>query len=514
MTAASNARCASFGLDFADHRMKSRHFAQVRFCPAIEHLQNRLPLASLGPAGPTEPIELVDVNRDGVLDLQDMSELLAHFGAQGEDVHGPTDLNGNGLVDFEDFLLLSTAFQRGKTAASSTQLDSVSDRTIGSEGYDEFKIATQLPAVSPALGDAQPTDLIVEVDGLLAPNTVTAVVLKPREVGPTYDIPVPDAGANTYDFVHDHFDSARQQGAGVIRFPPNHYFSVSPPIAVEAQPAGALEQEAHLNIRDFTDVEIDFNGSVIQLQDKALGIRIENSERVVLRNGTLIGQGLLSTIAKVEPDDTTAGIRFDVLSEFRDALEESANGMPDLRTVGTAERDDQGSWRIQAEGYAELFTNRGKPHNNFMYADGSFVATDPLLGNVNPFTGSDHVWLLHENNSAHGVLLDNELGVEDITIEAMQFSNIPGMVIVGEIRRGLHLNQIAIEPTSESPFLAASSDAIHINSNGGDIVVENSLIGPNGDDKINIKGNYWQVTNIDYSTNTLTVEPVERGNKC
>src|SRR5690606_2703163 len=141
-------------------------------------------------------------------------------------------------------------------------------------------------------------------------------------------------------------------------------------------------------------------------------------------------------------------------------------------TVGSAELGPDNQWRLGSERYGELFTNRGRPHNNFVYQSGSFIATSGLLRDENPFKPNDHAWLLHENNSGHALFLDNTTSVEDITLQDLSFVNIPGMVVAGELTRGLHLNRVelAVDP-STNPLLASASDGVHINANGGDIVI-------------------------------------------
>ena len=267
---------------------------------------------------------------------------------------------------------------------------------------------------------------------------------------------------------------------------------------------------SHLNFDELADVTIDLNGSTLQLTQISLGVKIEGSERVVLKNGTIKGVGQLATIARVVADDTPAGIRFEVLPEYRTDLEQSTAGAPQLVTVGRVEHTPAAGYRVKVDGYAELFINRGASTNNFVYEDGSFVATSALSSQ--PYTPGDFVWLLHQNNSGHGLLIDNEVSNEDVSLENIVFTNIPGMAIVGEVVRGLHISNVKIVKDANDPnaFFAASSDALHINANGGDIIVENSVFDANGDDKINIKGNYWKVTALDRGQKTMTVQPVER----
>ncbi|WP_442511107.1 hypothetical protein SH528x_002772 [Novipirellula sp. SH528] len=378
------------------------------------------------------------------------------------------------------------------------QSDSVADRTIVARDLSEFRAATEMPAVSPALADAGKDDLVITYSDMPGTGNLTAVVLKPRPREGVYDIPEPPTQANVFRFLGDHLEEAAKKGVGLVRFPRGKTIAIAPPRI------GAL----HLNLEGFTDTVIDLNGCTLRCTEPSTAIVIEKCHRMVLRNGTIHGSSLLATIARVEPDDTEAGIRFAVLPEYRAALEKSFDGKPQLITVGDAEPAPQGGWRMRVAGYSELFVNRGTKTNNFVYHEGSFVAKSPR-DTSRPFEPGNHVWLLHRNNAGFGVLINNEDGNSDLSFEDLEFVNIPGMVIAGEVNRGIHVNRVKLRLDPDDPlaFFAASSDGIHINGNGGDVVIENCELGPNGDDKITNKGNYWAVTAIDPATKKITVEP-------
>lgn len=386
------------------------------------------------------------------------------------------------------------------------QAASVADRDLERPGFETFHAATSVPAVSPAASKASFRDLRVRYTNLMNPEEMEAVVLKPRAVGGVYEIPKPPPLADAYRFLKDQLDIAAQRGAGLVKFPPFHVFEIKP----------LKVQGRHLKLEGLKDAVVDLNGSTLQFTQVSVGMVIEDCQRVTLRNGSIRGRALLATIARVVADDSPAGVRFEVLPEFREALEATTLGKPQLLTIGSAEKSPEGGWRLQPSGYAEMFVNRGESTNNFQYAptEGSFVAISPLNGPLPFKAGEDHVWLLHQNNGGHAVLLDNEngAGLEDITLERLNFVNIPGMVITGEVVRGLHLTEINIEKDDQDPlaFFAASSDGVHINGNGGDIVVENCNFGPSGDDKINIKGNYWRISALNRTTGQVEVVPAER----
>ncbi len=374
---------------------------------------------------------------------------------------------------------------------------SIADRSISATESSDFRSATEMPSVSPMLDRADAADLVIEY-----PDLLTAVVLKPKSRDGVYDIPEPPVGADVFRFLNDHLEEAAEKKVGVIRFPEGKTITLVPP----------REGAAHLKLEGFADAVINLNGCTLQCSAPTAAIVIENCQRMTLTNGTIRGKALLATVARIETDATEAGVRFEVLAEYRAALEASfGEKKPQLITVGDAELAPSGGWRIKVDGYSELFVNRGGKENHFAYRDGSFVGTSPR-DTERPLVPGNHVWLLHYNNNGFGVIIDNEDGASDLTFSDLEFVSIPGMMIGGDIERGLHIDRVNCRLDSGDPlaFFAVSSDGIHINANGGDIVIENCDLGPNGDDKITNKGNYWAVTAIDRDSNKITVEPPVR----
>lgn len=392
---------------------------------------------------------------------------------------------------------------------------SLVDRVVNTNQFAEFRSATSVPSISPVLSAAGSNDLVVTYNGLAGPSRVTAVVLKPRLAGKsTYQIPTPSNNTNHYAFLRNHIQSAKSADAGLIRFPSNYTFNITPPIPYSQQSTGAFAQVAHLDLDDLTDVVIDLNGSTLKLQQKVVGIRIESSERLTIRNGRIEGTAPFASVAEVRSANNPWGFRLEVIPQFRSQIEAEYPNDPPLITVGTVE-PHAGGWRIRSEGYAELFTNRGSnDFNRFNYNNGNYTPTSRIevknVGDVVPYSPGDHVFLLHENNSGFGVYVNNytSKGVEDLSFENVDLVNIPGMGINGEVRRGFHMDDVRILANNQSIF-GSSSDGVHFNANGGDIVIENSVLGPTGDDKITVKGNYWGVTEVDAAKKELRVEPID-----
>lgn len=401
----------------------------------------------------------------------------------------------------------SAAANAQPQAADFTQVQkqSLADRVIRSSDHAAFKKAAAAESISPATGEATANDLRLRVGGMVEPAEMTVVVRKPTFKGNVYEIPYPMPEADMDRFLESHFETAVSRGAGTIKFPPFQSFDLKP-----AAPGGR-----HLKFENLINVTVDLNGSTLRLTRPSLGLLIQKCQRLTIRNGRIVGSTMLATIAKVVPDDSPADVKFEVLPEFRERLEREAIGQPALLTAGSAEQSADGAWHIQTQAYNEIFVNRDRSVNRFQYSPSShaFESKSPVNAAL-PFKAGSFVWLQHQNNSGHAVLLDNEdaPGNEDISFEQIVFQNIPGMVIVGEIVRGLHVDRVTIEKLPQDPLaiFAASSDGVHINANGGDIVVENSYFGPNADDKINIKGNYWKVDRISPSSGEIVVVPAER----
>ena len=395
----------------------------------------------------------------------------------------------------------------------------VSDRRIDADGAAAWRAATDVSPISPATDRITDGDLNVRINRTPDGRGFNVVVLKPRVSGPDYEIPLPEiespTGADLWRHVKDHLEAAADVGAGRVFFPADVDWRLDVPDDVRGTPP-------HVMIRGFTDTVILLNGATLRFGGATQGIRIVESERIKLTGGTIIGSGVIDTVAKVVSDSTNpAGFRLEVVPSMRGDLE-SQFGTADvpLVTVGAAVPDGDG-WTIDRDTYAESFVNRSDGVSQFEYRDGSFVPTTDLRRGPNPFGGPDdpftaagggdrYVFLQHLNNQGHGLFLDASDGLSDVSIQNVRFEHIPGMMIAGEVDRGLHIRRVTLAKSPESNVFAAASDAIHINAGGGDIMIVRNDLGANADDKINIKGNYWRVSRIDRGAGTVEVVPAGR----
>lgn len=376
--------------------------------------------------------------------------------------------------------------------------------------YRQLTQALSVPAYSPAIADEN--DLVVEANSLIESDPFRLVVRKPSSNGVNYEIKsIPTDPTEAWTFIQNHIEEAARLGAGKITFPPNQQIRLLNP--------GGERRKAHLPVEGLSDTDIDFNGSTLVYMTKGPGIVLEDCQRVTLRNGSIISPFIVASIARVEYDNSLAGMRFHLLPrfarQFGPADQLTKKKRPTIYTVGKAEAYS-GSWRIAANGAEDLFTNRKKNLNRFRYKSkliegklqGYFVSTSPTDYITPPYEEGQLVYLLHENNTGHAIVLKNDDGdVEDITIRDLDLKNIPGMGIVGEINRGLHVTGVSITPNKTDPtsFLGTSSDAFHINNNGGDILFENNILFGSADDFFTAKGNWWEIKEVNKSSSKLQV---------
>ena len=369
--------------------------------------------------------------------------------------------------------------------------------------FQDLIEATVVPAVSPALEGATGDDVVARVRTVDPVDTV-AVVLSPRSGGPTVEIPAWPFDRPRDDarrFLQDWFDVAAKTGAGRIQFPADETFLVTP----------KTRRGRHLKLDGLRDCVVDLNGSTLRLSRVSPGLVVRDCQRLSIRNGTIIGGGVIASVGRVARVSPT--VRIEVLAAWRERLERAFRPIrPPLRTVGDIERaDGETGWRLPASNYTELFVNRGGDTPSFVYRRGGYECDDALPDDAPEYVVGDHVWLQHENNAGHAIFLDNRDGdgLHDITLGDLTLINVPGMAVAGSVRRGLLMRRVRTAAADGEPF-AVASDTVHLNSIAGDVVIRECDFGPSLDDKINIKGNWWRIDDADPESRTVTVVPAGR----
>lgn len=379
------------------------------------------------------------------------------------------------------------------------------DQNWASGDFQAFRSAVLTPAISPALHGAHPDDLVLRSNDFVDPSEVTVVVRKPRSLGgPVYRLPQQNALNDTFDHLKHHLRTAAERGCSRVVFRKDELYEITPK-AIGGR---------HLKLEGLEDCVIDLNGSTLRFTEPSVGMVISDCRRLTIQGGKIQGASVLASVAEVVRQNLH--VSFKVLPEFASQLETAfPSGDVPLSTVGTAAKSGNG-WGIATKNYFEWFVNRSGGRNRYRYNKDT-QQFDPAGFHLHAASipdDVDRVWLLHHNNSGHAIFLDNQdgQGIDDLTIRDITFQNIPGMMIAGEINRGLHLNRLISSKDDDNPLslFAVASDTIHINGSAGDMVIENCRFGPSVDDKINIKSNFWRVCAIHRESDSVTVEPAGR----
>ncbi|MYI93394.1 T9SS type A sorting domain-containing protein, partial [Candidatus Poribacteria bacterium] len=96
---------------------------------------------------PTRTAVLGDVNKDGVVNITDLTLVASNYGAKGSN---PADVNGDGVVNTKDFLLVAVAFENADADAAPTLWRRNTDEILTRENVEKWlNAARQLNLTDP-----------------------------------------------------------------------------------------------------------------------------------------------------------------------------------------------------------------------------------------------------------------------------------------------------------------------------------------------------------------------------
>ncbi|MDA8745605.1 right-handed parallel beta-helix repeat-containing protein [Rubripirellula amarantea] len=389
---------------------------------------------------------------------------------------------------------------------------SYADRTLSDGQHEDYIARVGVDAVSPAWPVHDDDDVVIR-SALVKPAETITVVRRPpvSQIGKS-EFPGPsetqsgelDPDYNLTREIQQWFQMASEGNLRNICLPANRNYHLRP-----KQPGGR-----HLLIEGLRDCVVDLNGSTLFFSSVGPGLVLKDCQRVLIRGGEIQGASTLATIAQVVKNHNGSGRSLKVLPEFVNALQaDFPDGKVPLWTIAAIQKQTGSSpgWRLSQPVYQDWFVNRRTRQWVFDAETQSFVPTKFHSVDASLLL-DDYVMLVHHNNEGHAIMLDNRdgQGLEDITFEDMTFRNIPGMMIAGELNRGLHLRRVQTQLRSNSSpgLLSVASDTVHINSVRGDIIIEDCSFNASFDDKINIKSNYWRIAEV--AGNEVTVHPAGR----
>ncbi len=274
-------------------------------------------------------------------------------------------------------------------------------------------------------------------------------------------------GVSTYEAFKRALDACRQRRAAKLIIPTGRYVFDDPKIL---QP----DVNVHIGLFQLSDLTIDGQGSEFVFHHPRIGFVSGGNQRLLIRNITVDWDITLASpgIVKKEPNGQTS-IR---ISDGYPANENTVFGAVNSYDIKGLR------W---AKGGAEVYN----PRNVTMIAPQSFVSPD-----FSHFTDGEEVLIRHYVYGSDAFNIN--LGSTDITLENITIYSCPGMGFgFFSAERGFRLSGCRImQKPGAQRLISATADGAHFGRTLGDIIVEDCDFSGQGDDSLNIHGNYLPIT--------------------
>lgn len=343
------------------------------------------------------------------------------------------------------------------------------------------------------------SDGMPEMNRLLALGLVVSAPISSGKVVNLSDLGLlPDGSQNATPYVRRAItDAILAGGGGTVVFPKGTYnFDVDG--ALEATPYVSNNQDDFpkhiaMPVTGADHLVIDGGGSLFVFRHKLMGVTVENSTNVTLRNFSM------DYARPIHSDSTLAEIcRNDFTVRFA--------------PEATYQIDGSGSFRFMVDG--ELVTDwsgyafDGKTGMPKYRASESFgtplakrVAEElaPGLvrfqGKCNPrYETGDHITFRHNNRNHVGIFI---LKSENTVLENLSIHHAAAMGVVGQRSTNITLDRVRVAPREGGGRQSTTiADATHFSGCRGLIKVTNSHFEGMMDDAINVHGTSLQVVEI------------------
>jgi hypothetical protein len=318
-------------------------------------------------------------------------------------------------------------------------------------------------------GQSAPGDFVEKFEGPDG-NEVRVLVKAPTPAEPAKILKVTPiaAGESANDYFARAIKDAMSGGYAAVVFPKAAYNFVAPPPA----------SPAHWLIQGAKDLTIEGQGSTLNFASPVVaGVTIGNSQRIIFKNFNIDWPSELmasvGTIASIDNPRHTMTVR--IGPEYK----VNAN----TRIVALSRWDaksDPKNPHLALRDYQEQYTNNTHAvylgHNTF----------ELPYWNINLKVG-DVVMVRHwgqapwKNAIQTGASYD--IDFENVNVLASPYL---GFLLSGG--GGYRLSHCSVTRLNAARLISSEADAVHIADNTGDIIIEDSTFGYQGDDGINIHG--------------------------
>jgi hypothetical protein len=328
--------------------------------------------------------------------------------------------------------------------------------------------------------EAAPGDFVEQIQ--VPDGTAVRVLVKaPAPAQPSKILKVPPITSS--QTANAYFDDALRQaisgGYATVIFPKNVYNFVAP----------AASKDSHWLVKGAKDLVIDGQGSTLNFVSPiSAGITISNSQRIVFRgfdvdwrDQVMASVGAIVAIDKSKNPHT---MRVRIGPQYR----VSAHTQIIALSPWDAKSDPANPHLSLTSAYKEQYTN----NQGTVYL-GNNVFEVPYWNNyieVGDVVLVRHFgWAPWKNAIQTGNSYD--LDFEHVNIYASPYL---GFLLAGG--GGYRLSHCSVTRLNPSRLISSAADAVHISDNTGDIIIEDSTFGYQGDDGTNIHGALGNVIRV------------------
>jgi len=293
----------------------------------------------------------------------------------------------------------------------------------------------------------------------------------PAEPSKILKLPPPNSGQTANEYFASAISEAISGGYAALIFPKDVYEFVTP----------ATSGESHWTIQGAKDLVIDGQGSTLNFASpRSAGVTISNSQRIIIKGFNIDWphplMASVGTIISIDKKSNPRTMRVQIGAQYT----VDANTQIIALSPWDAKTDPRNP-HLALKNYdkEEYVTNRGTTyvgHNTFEvpYWNNYIEVGDVVL--VRHFGWSPWKNAIQTGGS-------NDLTFENVNVYASPYL---GFLLSGG--GGYRLAHCSVTRLNAARLISSSADAVHIADNTGDIVIEDSAFGYQGDDGLNIHG--------------------------